>query len=252
RNDPLLAALSPHLYLLRNEIEIAQIDASELGKSHAGGIEHLEAGEVPNVREAAAPRARLGLLEQQVDLRTVEVAGQTLVELGRADATGRVRRHLLVSMHEPIEASYRRQGARDRALRETTPSEVAHETTNREAVYTLPRPLARPVVGREERDQLVQVAAVCPHSVRRIIAFFLEVLEKVRNLIGEGRLRRRVVHRDTALGLDSARQASIAATARAAKSSRLRRLSRSGCSSSSNKAKFAFIGWKCSGRASRR
>src|SRR6185437_3776378 len=198
--------------------------------------------EVADVGEPPAPCPRLRLLKEQIDLRTIEISGKSFVELGRADTSRRVCRDLLVAVQETIEAPNSRQHPRHGTLREAAPEQMAHEGANRETVDAFPCPGLRSVVARQERNQRVQIAAVRRYGVRRIVSLFLEVLEKVGDLVRERELRRRFAHGTNACAFVSVRQVSIAAIARSASSSRLRRLSRMCSSSSSSSAKLAFIG----------
>src|SRR5438067_1281611 len=59
RNDPLLPSLSPHLDLLRQQVDIHAIDAAELREAHAGRIEQLEDRAVSDVGESSLLRLQL-------------------------------------------------------------------------------------------------------------------------------------------------------------------------------------------------
>src|SRR5690606_10462570 len=49
RKNALLLPLATHLHLLRDEVEVADVDPGELGEAHACRVEQLEDGEIPNV-----------------------------------------------------------------------------------------------------------------------------------------------------------------------------------------------------------
>src|SRR6476646_4521103 len=138
---------------------------------------------------------------------------------------------------------------------------MAEESAHRQPVDALPRPVTRPprVVAAEETHELGQVALVRADGVRRDVALFRQMVEKVadvalpRIVVGGG-----VAHADArsgaanAVSVTDSRHSVIAANARSAKRSRLMRLSFTRSDRSSSNPKFAFIGWKCAGSASRR
>ena len=107
-----------------HHVQLAATQALQLGQAHAGRVEQLEDREIAHVDELAFPRAHLGHLKQQVDLRAVEIAGQILLELRRADGARRIRVDDLVAMQIAIEAPHRRQRARHRALAEPALGEM--------------------------------------------------------------------------------------------------------------------------------
>ena len=103
RNDPLLAPLAAHLELLRDEIEHVAIHARELGEAQPRGVEELENREVAHVGELPFPRARLGHLEEQIDLRAIEIRGEILVALGRLHRSRGIRLDDLVAVQKLVE-----------------------------------------------------------------------------------------------------------------------------------------------------
>src|SRR5512140_213986 len=253
RDYPLLAPLAAHLELLRHEIEHVAIDARKLGEAQSRGIEELENGEIAHIRESALPRARLGHLKQQIDLRAVQIRGEILVTLGRLHRARGICLDDLVSMQELVERSHRRERAPDGALAEPAAREVAHEAADRESVHAAPRPTLCTIVGAQELDKGIEIAAVRDQRVRRIVLLLLQVEKKLVHVAGHVIARARGnAHVATAFGSApssacSRIQLSMSASARAAKSSRLRRLSRSGLGRSSSRPKLAFIGWKWAG-----
>src|SRR5687767_5850617 len=118
-DDALLPSLPSHLHLLRDEVEINAVDAPQLGEAEPSRIEELEDREVAYIGEASLPRTSLGHLEEQTDLRAIEVSREMLFHLRRADAARRVGFHHLGAVQELIERADGRQRARDRALAES-------------------------------------------------------------------------------------------------------------------------------------
>src|ERR1043166_7023632 len=245
RDDALLAPLPSHLGLLRHDVEIGAVESLELGQSHAGRVEELEDREVSDVDELPFPRAHLGHLKQQIDLRPVEVARQIFVELRRADGTRGIRIDDFVSMQVFIEAANGRQRARHGAF-----AESAHG----DAIDALPGPFGAAVVAAEETDEFAKIALVGADSIRRDVPLFGEMIEIVGDAVVRivrptwYRWRRRAHHQvaqdNRSSAIVSSRQRVMSANARAAIASRLRRLSFTRMGRSSTRPKLAFIGWK--------
>src|SRR5436190_943556 len=105
RHDALLPALPPHLHLLAHQVEIAHAEPLQLGEAHPGRVEELEDGEVAHRGEVAFHRARFGHLEEQIDLRTIEIAGEVLVQLRRADRPRGTGLDHLVGADPAVEAA---------------------------------------------------------------------------------------------------------------------------------------------------
>src|SRR5688500_12832549 len=124
-----------------------------------------------------------GSLEQQLDLRAIEVSRQVLVEFWTAHAASRIGVHDLVAVHVGIEAPHGGECARDRALAELPAVQVREKPAEREAVDSLPRPVTLAVVGGKKLQQPGEVAAVSLESVRRNIPLLLHVKEKVFHLL---------------------------------------------------------------------
>ena len=162
RNDALLPSLAAHLHLLRHEVEVAAIEPLQLGEAHAGRVEQLEDREVAHVDELAFLRARLGHLEQQVDLRAIEIAGQILVELRRADGARGIRLDDLVAMQiADRSCAPRRACAPSSACRAPRRARCARNPR----IASRSTPCQRPRVARRSSaprnvDELVEIALV--------------------------------------------------------------------------------------------
>jgi len=150
RNDALLSSLAPNLDLLRQEVDVHPVDSAQLRQTHPRRVEQLEDRAIPHVPKLSLLRLQLGRLKQQLDLRSIEVAGQILVLLRRRDAARRVRFHLFVQVQVLVKASHGRERAPDRALIELPPRHVREKAADGEPVETLPRPFANAVVVPEK------------------------------------------------------------------------------------------------------
>src|ERR1043166_377843 len=254
RDDALLAPLPSHLGLLRHDVEIGAVESLELGQSHAGRVEELEDREVSDVDELPFPRAHLGHLKQQIDLRPVEVARQIFVELRRADGARGIRVDDFVSMQVFVEAANGRQRARHGAFAESALGQVAEESAHGDAIDALPGPFGAAVVAAEETNEFAKIALVGADSVRRDVPLFGEMIEIVGDAVVRivhptwYRWRRRADHQvardNRSSAIVSSRQRGMSAHARLAIASRLRRLSFTRMGRSSTRPKLAFIGWK--------
>src|SRR5690349_22457292 len=105
-----------------------------------------------------------------------------LLESRRRHGARRIRLDDLVAMQITIEAPHARQRARDRPARELAAREVREESTHRETIDSFPTPRTRAVVAAEELDEVVQIAAVRFHRVRRHVTLLREVREEVVDL----------------------------------------------------------------------
>src|SRR5690348_14545060 len=126
---------------------------------------------------------------------------------------------------------------------------MAEVAAHRDTIDSLPAPLCAAIVATEEGNEVAKIALVRTHRVRGNVAFFREMNEIVVD-------RDDKAHLATAAlpvgAITSSRQRSISRNARSAIFSRFTRLSFTRSARSSTNPKFAFIGWKCLGSASRR
>ena len=76
RHDAFLAALTAHLHLLCDEIEISEIDTAQFGESESARVEKFEHREVADVGELETLGAGGGVFEQRVGLPLVEIGGE--------------------------------------------------------------------------------------------------------------------------------------------------------------------------------
>src|SRR2546423_826957 len=125
---------------------------------------------------------------------------------------------------------------------------MAEESSNCQSIDSLPGPFARAVVRAEELHEFLEIAAVGDNGVWRNVPLFLEMREKVLDgLLSFSHARAT----EAALTPFASIQSCISPSARSANFSRFCFLSRTFSGSSSSRPKFAFIGWKCAGSASR-
>ena len=237
------------------QVDVGAIDSPQLRQPHSRRVEQLEDREVAHVGEAALLRVQLGALKQQLDLRAVEIAGQIPLELRAADAARGIRLDHLVAVHVRVEAPNRRERARDRSLARAS-LRVRCARNPRIARRSTPSQLHSPaaVVAAEVRDELGEIAAVRLERVRR------DVRAPSRDG-GESRRPRAIVGRLAPLQpVQATRDIAFdrLASTRSSPQARARRSSRafSSCRECApadrrRRPKFAFIGWKCAGSASR-
>ena len=93
-------------------------------------------------------------------------------------------------MQIAVKAPHRRQRPRHRTLAQSPPCQLGQKTAHRQPVDALPGPIARAVVRSEEVEQLAQISRVRFDRVRRDVALFGEMGEKIRNLAGNRQLAR--------------------------------------------------------------
>src|SRR4051812_9985409 len=106
-DDALLPSLSAHFHLLRQEIDVHPVDSPQLAQPHSRRIEQLEYCRVPNVGKTSFLRLQPGGLEQQIDLRAVQVRRQILVLLRSVYSARGIRLYLLVTVQVLVEAANR-------------------------------------------------------------------------------------------------------------------------------------------------
>src|SRR6266542_6246045 len=181
--DALLPPLAADFHLLGEEVDVGAVDSAQFGEAHPGRVEELEDRRVSDVGEFTFACARSRNLTEEIHLRTVEVAGEILLELRRRDGPRGVGVYLLVAMQKPIKAADRAQSSRHRALAQRFLRQVSEEASDGEAVESLPGPGGRTVVGREIRHELVQIARVGLQRIRAYVAFFLEMEKKVLDFL---------------------------------------------------------------------
>src|SRR5262249_16039381 len=113
-----------------------------------------------------------------------EIAGQMLVELWRADGARRIRVDDLVAMEIAIEAPHCRERPRHRSFAEPALRELREKSAHREPIDALPAPGTAALVAREESGELGEIRVVRAGGVRRHVAFFGEMPEVLRDVIG--------------------------------------------------------------------
>ena len=104
-------------------MQVAGLDADQLGDAHPRGIQHLDQRLVAK----AARRRDVGLREQPVDLFEVEELRQRRPGPRRAQIVGGALVSLLLDRDEAIEAADARHRAGDRARRQPARHQAADE-----------------------------------------------------------------------------------------------------------------------------
>src|SRR3954447_3196211 len=178
RNDPLLAPLAAHLGLIRQQVQVVKIHPAELAQPDAGGVEELQDRKIPGRLVLVARRARLGPGEQPLGLLPVEVGRESLVDARHPRRACHRIGDVVVHLEIAVEASYRRETPRSRALGEASPLQLAQKAAEPETVHRGPAP-APPVVSVAELDERFQIAAVGFHRMWAGPLLFLEMEEIV-------------------------------------------------------------------------
>ena len=106
RDEPLLAALSPHLDLLALQIDVTEIETDRFGRAQAAGVDELDERRVPE-RER---RIAVGRCDRLLDLGDSRGLRQTAPPPGRQGRLRHPRRPERVADEGP----HRRQPPRDR------------------------------------------------------------------------------------------------------------------------------------------
>src|SRR4051812_11862956 len=128
---------------------------------------------------------------------------------------------------------------------------MREETTNRQPIEALPRPLLRAVIISQKANELVEITAIGDEGVRRDVSFFLQMDQELFDRVGAAHpIGAAVVSRNafpwSSPGPPNTPVASIhafmSASARSANISLFFFLSRTVIGRSSSSPKFAFIG----------
>ena len=138
-------------------------------------------------------------------------------------------------LSEAEEAAHGRERPCRAALGEAAPLHLSQEPADGQPINGLPGPLAT-AVAPEKLDERVEVARIGLHRMGRLLALVGEMTEELRDVGVSYSALRHAVKSSTARATSAAFFASFFT------------LPGSGSSS----PKFAFIGWKCFGSASRR
>ena len=150
RDDPILAALAPHVHVLLLEVDVAEVESDRLRAAEARRVDELEQRAVPK-RDRLLVVEALDELLDLLELRRIRQAARLprrQRELGHAGAAERV----------PDQRADRRDPAGDRSRGETLPPQIGHVFREDPRVDLLELQSA-PVEPARERVQIGAVRA---------------------------------------------------------------------------------------------
>ena len=152
RHDALLAAFAGRRQVPRFEVEVAGAQVNQLGHAQAGGVEHFDEGAIP---ETARGRD-IGLCHEPLDLFDAKKLRKRRPRAWCLKIVGGVGFEMLREYREAVEASHRRDRARDRARRQPLIHQPVDETLEIAAVHDLKRFLER----RGKFSKALEIAAI--------------------------------------------------------------------------------------------
>ncbi len=257
RDDPFLAAFSTNLDPCPDEVEIRRVQAVRLREAESCRVKKLKKGAIPQPAPAGLGSVLAGKLEETRHLSLRKVSRQCTALPWCPHMPRRVSTDQPLPVKEAEEVTHARQLTRDGPPFQRAHRQMAQKSPDRQPVHLIPGPPRRPVVAVEEIAEIREVAPVGFDSVSGQLALVPQVSQVPLNL--------RIGHRYiTPAGRCGYRPALAAACsqpsnhARISRSPRsasfclLSRLPRTCRGSGSRSPKFAFIGWKLLGSASRR
>ncbi len=270
------------LDLQREQVDVGEIDAPQFGQAESTRIEELDHGGVAHVGEASGPARAWRRAVMSVSACSSSRYAGSVREIARRTHGARgVHVHALVAMHPAIERAHGGDATCQRSLGEAGALTVCEPATQILSRERRPRPSFNATRAPQPRAQRREIAPIRDQRVGREVAFLLEMFEKLLDIRWQAhrvRGRRLVVHAQMPEGAEPAVGAARTSVSersgasctttgvdpmlrhpRVERLQRTRRetshasirLSRSGRSRSSSSPKFAFIGWKCLGSASR-
>ena len=150
---------------------------NQLGDAQPGGVQDLDERAIAQ----AARRRDIGLLDEPVDLFDAEKLRQRRPRARRLEIVGGICAEMLREHGEAVEASYGRDGARDRARRQPFIHQPVDETFEIVAVQALKRLFER----RGEFSKPLEIAAVAFESVIGEAPFDAQVREiRIDEIVG--------------------------------------------------------------------